>query len=211
MSKKLIVAALVAGLLGANLAAAPVEAKKKKKVKPVSTTLFLEGDGAFGEEDQLANGTYLKLQPAEGSGEKSMGMPNYTGGPNTNCAGNSLMPVFVGQFAGRVVGDMKITFDVRSTPASAAEIRVWPDVAAQACNDAYIEPAGFVQVDMPAGQGTVEAVIEGLDFEASGALMIQITPVIGGAPSYGRVYYGTADSKVELTCIPAAGAAACAS
>jgi hypothetical protein len=204
MSKKLLITALVAGLLTANLAA-PVEAAKKKKVKPVATTLFMEGSSNFGEEDQLANGTYLKLQTAEGSGQKSAGVPNYVGGPNTTCAGNSLVPVFVGSLAGKVVGDMKVTFDAAATPGAKVEVRVWPDLAAQACNESYIAPAGSAIVDLPAGQGTVEAVIEDLDFEAIGGLMIQVTPVIGAPPSYSRVFYGTADSKVEFSCIPASG------
>lgn len=204
MSKKLLVAALVAGLLTANMAA-PVEAKKKKKVKPVATTLFLEGESTFGEEDQLGNGTYLKIQEEEGSGQKSIGVPNYTVGPNVNCAGNSLVPVFVGSLAGQVVGDMTVTFDAGATPGAKVEVRVWPDVAAQACNESYIEPAGAAIVDLPAGQGSVEAVIEDLDFESTAGLMIQITPVIGSAPSYGRVFYGTGDSKVEFSCIPTSG------
>lgn len=203
MSKKLLVAALVAGLLTANMAA-PVEAKKKK-VKPVATTLFLEGESTFGEEDQLGNGTYLKIQADEGSGQKSIGVPNYTVGPNVNCAGNSLVPVFVGSLVGQVVGDMTVTFDAGATPGAKVEVRVWPDVAAQACNESYIEPAGAAIVDLPAGQGSVEAVIEDLDFESSAGLMIQITPVIGSAPSYGRVFYGTGDSKVEFSCIPTSG------
>jgi hypothetical protein len=37
--------------------------------------------------------------------------------------------------------------------------------------------------------------------------MIQVTPVIGAPPSYARIFYGTADSKVELKCIPKAGKA----
>lgn len=204
MQRKLVVLMLIAGLMAVNLAA-PVEAKKKKKAKPVATTLFMEGAGNFGEEDQTANGTYLKLQAEPGSGEKSMGMPNYVGGPNANCAGNSLVPVFVGPLAGKVTGDMKITFDVNATPAAQAEVRVWPDIAAQACNDAYVEPAGAVVVDLPAGGGTVEAVVEGLDFEATSVMMIQVTPVLAPPPSYARVFYGTDASKVEFKCLPASG------
>lgn len=193
---------MVLGLI-ASLAVAPAQAKKK--AKPIATTLFMDGTSTFGEEDQIANGTYLKLAPAAGSGEKSIGIPNYTGGPNPNCAGNSLVPVFVGGVAGRVVGDMKVTFEAMSSPASKVEIRVWPDVSAQACNEAYIEPAGSVIVDIPAGQGGVEATIEGLDFVATSGVMIQVTPVTGGAPSWGRLFYGTDASKVEFLCAPASG------
>lgn len=206
MQRKLVVLMLIAGLMAVNLAT-PVEAKKKKKAKPVATTLFMEGEADYGEEDQIANGTYLKLQAEAGSGDKTMGVPNYGRGPNSACAGNSLVPVFVGQLAGKVSGDMKVTFDVSATPAGKVEVRVWPDVAAQACNESYPEPAGAVVVDLPAGSGTVEAVIEGLDFEASGVMMIQVTPVLApdGAPNYARVHYGTDASKVEFNCLPASG------
>jgi hypothetical protein len=204
MSKRLIAVGLAAGLM-AGMIAMPAEAAKKKK-KPVPTTMFLDGTSQWGEEDQVANGTYLKLAAAAGDGEKSMMVPNYVGGPNTECAGNSLMPVFVGGVSGRVVGDLKITFDAMSSPGSQVEIRVWPDLSSQACNEAYVPPFGTATVDMPAGSGTVEATIEGLDFTAAAGLMIQITPVIGGAPSYGRVFYGTDASKIEFSCVPKSGA-----
>lgn len=200
--KKIISIALAMGLVGGALA---LPAEAKKKAKPVATTFFMEGTSSFGEEDQEANGTYLKLQAAEGSGAKTMGLFNLVASPNTNCGGNSLMPVFVGPLSGRVVGDMKVTFSVSSTPANKVEVRVWPDLGAQACNEAYLEPAGSVTVDLPAGAGTVEATIEGLNFTAQSIMMIQITPVLAAPPGYARVSYGTADSKVEFTCIPASG------
>ena len=206
--KKTLSITLVLALAFGALALSPAQAAKKKK-KPVATTMFMEGTSNFGEEDQLGNGTYLKLQTAEGSGEKSMMIPNYVGGPNVNCAGNSLVPVFVGNVSGKVKGDMKVTFNAFSQ-GGAVEVRVWPDVSAQACNESYIEPAGAVTVDLPAGEGTVEAVIPGLDFDAASVIMIQITPVIGAPPYYARAFYGTADSKVEFSCIPSSGAS-CAS
>ena len=206
MPRKLVIMAVLTALV-ASMAAVPAEAakKKKKKAKPVATTLFLDGTSNFGEEDQLGNGTYLKLQAEEGSGEKSMMIPNYVGGPNTNCAGNSLMPVFIGQTAGTVVGEMKVTFAAAAPPAQKVEVRVWPDLAAQACNEAYVPPAGSVIVDLPAGEGTVEATIENLNFTAIGGLMIQITPVLAAPPGYSRAFYGTADTKIEFSCIPASG------
>jgi hypothetical protein len=211
--RRVIVVVLAIGLLAGALVA-PADAgkknrkNKKKAPKPVATTLFMDGDSQFGEEDQLGNDTFLKLVKEEPSSEKSHGIPNYVGGPNTNCAGNSLMPVFIGEVSGRIVGDMKVTFNAFSQGGN-LEVRVWPDVAAQACNDSYIEPAGAVQVPLPAGEGTVEATIEGLDFEAASVIMIQLTPVIGAPPYYARAFYGTADSKVEFNCLPPAKAKAC--
>lgn len=209
MTRKFVALALVAALMAAFVAI-PAEAakKKKKKAKPVATTLFLDGDSAFGEQDAgvpvAAPGTFHKLVAEAGSSEKSRQVLNYGVGPNTQCAGNSLMPVFVGPFAGTVTGDITVKFEAMSTPGASVEVRIWPDVAAQACNDAYIEPARSAVVALPAGQGMVEAVLSGADFTAAAQLMLQVTPVLV-PPFIGRMFYGTDASTVELTCIPASG------
>jgi hypothetical protein len=200
--KKILSLAIALGLVGGALA---LPAGAKKKPKPVAQTLYMEGVSPFGEQDQEADGFYLKLQKDPGSGEKTMGFFNAVASPNTNCGGNSLMPVFVGPVAGHIVGDVKVSFPVASTPANKAEVRIWPDLAAQACNEAYVEPAGMVVVDLPAGPGNVEAVIEGVDFTSQGVMMVQITPILGAPPGYARATYGTEASKVEFTCIPASG------
>ena len=210
MSRRLLAVALAAGLLGGALVM-PAEAAKKKKPKkavPVATTLYMEGESNFGEEDQYLNATPMKLQPAEGSGEKSRGFWGAATSPNPNCAVNSHLPVFIGNVSGTVSGSMTITFDAISTPGNAVEVRVWPDVGSQLCNDEYVEPAGKVTVPLPAGQGAVEATIEGLNFTSVGLMTIQINPV-GIPPGYARVFYGTAESKVEFSCLPAKGAASC--
>jgi hypothetical protein len=206
--RAVVVVVLVA--LSVSALMLPAQAKKKKKPKPVASVLFMEGISNFGEEDQVANSTYLKLQPEEGSGEKSVGIPNYVGGPNSQCAGNSLVPVFIGSVTGKIVGDMKVTFNAVA-PGGQVEVRVWPDVAAQACNEQYPAPAGAVTVDLPSGEGTVEATIEGLNFSATSLMMVQITPVLAPPAYYARAFYGDANSKVEFSCIPAAGAKSCLS
>jgi hypothetical protein len=132
---------------------------------------------------------------------------NYVGGPNTACAGNSLFPVFLGSLSGRVTGDVKVSFDAIST-AGAVDIRVWPDVSAQACAPSYIEPSRSKVVALPTGEGRIEAVLSGADFAAGQRLMIQITPVTA-TPFLGRIFYGTADAKVEFDCIPNRGEADC--
>ncbi|HWC13605.1 MAG TPA: hypothetical protein VG929_03325 [Actinomycetota bacterium] len=214
--RKPIAVVVAAGLL-LGAAVVPAQAgKKKKKAKsaPIATTLFLEGTTSFGEQEMtnvptVRPGTYLQLAAKEGSGEKSMGIPNYVGGPNPKCAGSSLVPVFVGGTVGQVTGDLKVTFLAQATPGQKVEVRVWPDVMAQACNDSYVEPAGVAVVDLPTSKGVVEATIPGLDFAAVNNLMIQITPVIGAPPGYGRAFYGTPDTKVEFACLPPAGATSC--
>lgn len=219
VSKRMIAVALSLGLVAGALAM-PAEAAKKKKKKapqPVPTVLFLDGESSWGEEDQRVNGTYLKLTAEAGSGEKSAGLPSYSVGPNNSCAGNSFFPVFVGEFSGTITGDLKISFGVQSTPSGKVDVRVWPDLAAQACNEEYPEPAASVEVDLPTGKEIVEAVIEDVQIEASAGLMIQLTAVAGKPnppdptipPFYGRAYYGTEETKVEFECLPPEGATTC--
>lgn len=211
MIRKLVIVGLIGGLL-ATTVVMPAHAKKKK-AKPVAHTLYMEGTTPFGEME-MANvpvarpGGYLQLIPEAGTGEKSMMIPNYVGGPNSECAGNSLMPVFIGEVTGTVVGDMKITFPAMATGGS-VELRVWPDITAQACNDSYIPPAGSVQIDLPSGEGTVEATIEGLKFTPQATMMVQITSLPAAPPSYGRAFYGTEASTIEFSCVPAKGSTSC--
>lgn len=229
MGKRLIILGILAGLLAGALAG-PATAKKKKKPKPpvpvaqpVPTTMYLEGDSDLGEQDAgvpvAAPDKFLQLTKEPGTGEKSMGIPSYSAGPNNQCAGNAFYPVFVGDLTGTVKGDVKVTFEAVGSPSSKVEVRIWPDMpataAAPVCNENYVEPAGKVEVTLPSSRGPVEAVIPGVDFAATGTVMIQLTGVAGAAtaptvpPFYGRAYYGLETTKVEFGCIPAAGAASC--
>lgn len=202
-----------------------------KKAKPVATKLFLHGASAFGENDSfslLAEG-YLPMdttEPAAGQ-PKSRQITNYLVGPNSECAGNNLFPVWSGKLAGQVKGDMKFTFSTVGTPGKVV-VRVWPDVSMSLCNSSttgaadYPDPAGEVVVDLPPGEGTVEAVMKGVNFTAVGSVIVQVSPAVaadipdpGGAvltPLFARVLYDSPDfsSSLEFKCIPAKGAKTCA-
>lgn len=224
---KRIVVSVLAAAVAVGALGLPAQAKKKKKPAPpapaaVATTLYMNGTTQVGEQE-TANaaparpGTYLTLEKEPGSAERSHGVPSYSVGPNNRCAGNSLFPVFTGPTSGTIRGDVKITFEAMSTPGGKAELRIWPDLSAQACNDEFPEPAGAVVVDLPTGRGAVEATIPGVDFVALQSIMIQITGVAGTAnppaptipPFYARAFYGTDKSKVEFSCIPTGGASSC--
>jgi len=221
--RKAIAVALALGLLGGALVA-PAQAgkKKKKKAKPVATTLFLHGEETIGEVENYAfvsTGTYFSMDTEEPAGAepKSKQLTNYVGGPNTNCTGNDFFPVWVGTLAGQVKGDVKVTFHTIATPGAQVDVRIWPDVSSQLCTnetlgvDDYPEPAGEVRVDLPAGPGSVEAVIEGVDFKATSVVMLQLTPAIE-TPFVGRALYDATShlSKMEFQCIPAKGKKTCA-
>ncbi len=207
--KKLMLLGVVAGLIASSLAV-PASAGK---AKPVSTTLYFHGNSPIGEPDGLdgaLNGVYASMDTSEPSDAqpKSMSVVSYVAGPNTTCAGSFLAPVWVGKVAGKIVGDVKVTFDAISTPTGKVDVQLYPDQVAFACD---MESPAQVRVDLPPGPGKVEAVIKKVNLPVTGALMVQITPVIDG-PFYSRVLYDSTSfaSKIEFKCVPAKGQNTCA-
>ena len=166
--------------------------------EPVRRTLYMDGVLPLGGPVDYGQNGYLFLNRDPGTSEKSMDMPNWSMS-ESSCAGNSSYPVFVGDVSGRVVGDMEITFPAIGT-GQTVSIRVWPDINETRCSPDYPAPVGSVRVALPQGQGTVQAMIPDLDFDAEQKMMIQITPIPG--TSYGRVFYGTSASHVTFQVSP---------
>ncbi|MFP5352292.1 MAG: hypothetical protein ACLGIB_07005 [Actinomycetota bacterium] len=220
--KRLLIVGLLAGLVASSLLS-PAAAGKKKKAKPVATTLYLHGTERFGEMESFSvvSDAYLSMDPTKptGTDSKSKGITNYGVGPNTRCAGNTLFPTYVGELSGAVKGDMKVVLNTIATPGAAVEIRVWPDIASLLCDSAtsadYVEPAASVVVPLTPGQGTVEAVLEDVDFAAAASLMLQVSPAtmdVAGTqrplpPFVGRLLYDSeaAPSSISFSCTPSSG------
>ena len=207
MKRTLSVVLMMALVLGA-FAATPAGAKKKK-VKAVPVTLYAHGNAPFGEADAPdgVSGIYMKMdttEPAAGA-PKSMNVTNAGVTPNPNCAGNPLFPMWVGEVAGHIKGEMKFTFHAVSSPGQ-VEVRVWPDISTLSCNEGYVEPQAGAIVDLPPGPGTVEVDLGKVDFKALGRVLVQISPVQPGA-AQSRVLYDSADFATQLSfsCIPASG------
>jgi hypothetical protein len=222
------------GLIAAGVFVASIAAPASAgKAKPDKTTLYLHGTEQIGETESFSAvaDTLLPMDAKKPAGTdiKSKMITNYGVGPNTQCAGNNLFPVWSGKVTGHIKGDIKFTFNTVGTPGQ-VEVRVWPDVYSSMCDSEnpaatasdYPDPAGAVTVDLPAGPGTTEAVIKGVDFDAIGSLVVQISPIVavdipspGGsvlAPFHSRILYDTADyaSALEFTCVPVKGSKSCA-
>ena len=216
-------------LVTVGLVASFQPAYAKKKAKPVATKLFLHGATVVGENDSftLVNEAFLPMDKTEPAGAepKSRWITNYLGGPNTQCAGNNLFPVWSGALTGQIKGDVKLTLNTVGTPGDVV-VRIWPDVGqgASFCDSettgstAYVEPAGEVVVSLPPGAGSVEAIMENVTLTAVGSVIIQISPAVavdlpspGGSvlnPFMSRILYDTANfaSVLEFRCVPASGA-----
>lgn len=226
--KRMITILLVVGLVAAMVGgSADAKKKKKKKAKPVKTTLYFHGNEAVGESESfaVAADAPLPMSPEEPSGSepKSKQITNGVVTPNAQCANNNLFPNWSGSVAGKIKGDVKVTFSTVSSPGDVV-VRIWPDVMSLLCDSNlepvssssdYPKPAGEVTVSLPNGPGEVTAVMKGVKAKAIGSLLLEITPANVDTPagrkifppSFARVLYDTDDfdSRIEFKCIPAKG------
>jgi hypothetical protein len=215
--KKFLVTAVVLAMIAGALSAPALAGKKKKKPapQPVPVTLYFHGTETVGEADIANNattGAILPMDTTESTGSPSKSFPILDGvaTPNEACSGSPLFPSWQGFLTGQVKGDVKVIFNTVGS-AGSVDVELFVDTAPLSCNDTYVEPAGEVTVDLPPGTGTVEAVIPGADFPVGSVITVMINPRNLDAPAAGRVLYDSATdaSRVELTCIPAAGATTC--
>jgi hypothetical protein len=211
LMRKVLVLVSIVALVGAALDA-PVAAGRRK---PVKTTLYMHGNEIIGEaENQIVSGYFLPMTAKKptGSEPKSYGLYNAVATPNTNCAGNPFFPNWSGKLAGTVTGKMTVTFYYAGTPGN-VDIRVWPDILATACNDAYVKESGKGRV--MAVPGVNKVVLKKVKLKAIGSMLLQISPVnllteIGPAvvpPATGRVLYDSTSfaTKVTFMCTPKRG------
>ena len=215
MKRASLVVTLIA-LIATSLAIAPAHAKKK----PAPVTLYFHGGQYVGEVEipDVVNGFYRPMDTTEPSdpAPKSVSLAaagvGGNGTPNPQCSGNPLFPVWVGDVNGTIVGDLKVSLDSISLPATKVDVRVWGVVPGlTACDsqgvEGYVDPFAETRVDVPPGAGTIEAVLKNVKTKTSGKLMIQFTPVLDGVTATRMLYDSTATiSQIEFSCIPASGA-----
>lgn len=208
--KRFLSVTLMLALVFGAFSAVPAQAKKKKKPKPVETTLFMHGVAPLGEidgavwlaEQSPESPMTLDAVEPEGGIAKSMAI----GSPiwNSECTGLPLgFPTFTGPLSGTISGDAKMNVSFQG-PAQAAVARIWVDIGAfQFCNDEYVEPHALVEFE--AASGEVEIVFEDLKIPASSSIMIEILAT-GPTPNP-RLQYDSTGTPSSFTfgCIPASG------
>lgn len=224
--KKIVVAGLAAALVAGALTGPAAAQKKKKKPKPpapVATTFYMHGNYPFGELDgaewfvNTAQGTVtdpMLMDPTEPAGGNSKSQNVFSPALNDNCSGLPIAyPTWQGKVSGTITGDMKLTAYFTSLPGTVTA-RVWADVAAFTCNDAYPTPIAEATIDMPNGQGAVEITFPGINAAVTSHIILQINAPDAGSGyggQIGRVMYDstTNTTMLEFLCLPAAGATSC--
>ena len=200
--------ALIA-LLGGAFNATTAQAKPK----PVTLTHYFHGTQQLGEVGNETDGYgVMDATAPTGSSARSAGVTNYVGGPNTECAGNALFPVWVGNIDGAPTGDATVELFLQTAGSGSVEVRLFADVTEQACNEDYPTPLGSETFTVATGQTSAKVVIKKINPKGKPvhSLMVQVTPVLG-APYIARVQYDatTAASKITFSCLPKPGKKAC--
>lgn len=181
---------------------------------PIDVTMYMHGEGdRYVDETsyELGGGPKSMDRTApEATDFDSMQLLNYAAGPNPNCAGNSLFPVwtgFVGE--GTIVGDATVTLHVMGATGGDVTVNVWTDVTGQACNESYPTPAATADVTLPTGDGAVEVSLPTDGIAPGASLMVQVQPTTSGPLSFmpttqARVLYDGIDhqTSISFTCQP---------
>ena len=216
MKRTLVVALSLACLTSGAVTA--TAAPKPKAAKPVPMTWFFHGTQPAGELENpaITEPVYMTMDATAptGTSARSAGVTYYVGGPNTECAGNTLFPVWVGALDGAPTGDATVEFPVQVAGSGSIEIRLFADIFGQACNEAYESPIGSVVVPVTSGMTSVKAVVKGLNKKKRNisSLMLQVSPAETlAAPYVTRIQYDatSAMAKVAFTCQPKVGKKAC--
>ena len=214
MKRALVLLALT-GLIAGSVAA-PAQAK----AKPVKTTLYFHGTQPVGEaqlDEMWLNSNWMRMDSAEpAAGQpKSMFVTNYMRGPNTNCNGNGLLPLWRGDITGTVRGNVNVTLNTIATPAVELVASLYPD-ATGACrtegNPALPaseapDPVAQVTVTPAPGPGVTEIVFKKVNFKATANMIVQFHVPNLSTPGQVRILYDSADyaSNISFACLPASG------
>lgn len=203
----------------ATLAATTPALAAKPKPKPIKMTYFLHGAQPVGEiEQNFLTGAALPMDAKKPTGTqvKKKYVTNYVAGPNTECAGNSLLAFWDGNLAGTLTGAYSITLYTTAAPQSQLRVRLFDTPAANACNSGSTMnyPGALLDKMVTVPQGDGKVTISGVfpkPREVKGILQIEMS---SGSLDTSQVVINydatSAVSSLSFSCLPRKGKKACA-
>lgn len=211
--RKLFVIALCSAMALAIIAA-PAGAAKRKKAKPVETTMYMHGNYPVGDfVEWVGNVNEGTLMMMDGQEPTDSYPKSFSWGYlfNESCTGNQLYPSWQGNMSGTITGDMKWTANTFSGPAKVLA-RLWVDIPFSSCTSSaagvndFKEPVASTVVDVPPGPGEVEIVFEKLKLPVLSHIIVMLSPD-RSPQQQGRVLYDSPQfpTRLEFSCIPASG------
>lgn len=201
---------VVAGLLASSLAAPAIAAKK-------TTTFFLHGKGpvkpvqeAYINESWLDDIWFTMDSTEPTAGEpSSVFVTNYVRGPNTDCDGNGLLPVWKGTYSGKFKGDVKVTLHTIATPLAPLVVSLYADPTGTCSADATPvtdaseapKPVAQTEVEVAPGPGVTEITFKKVKFQAIGSLALQLHIPNLTTPGQIRVLFDSVDYPSSMSLI----------
>jgi len=186
--------------------AAPALAGKKK-----TTTLFLHGSGPVQEayiQEMWLDSIFMTMDGTEPTkpDPSSIFVTNYFRGPNTDCDGNGLLPVWKGEYSGKFKGTVKVTLHTVATPATPLVLSLYPDPTGTCTSTPPIgdsqapKPVAQQEIEVAPGPAVTEVTFKKVKFKAVGSLALQLHIPTLSSPGQVRVLFDSADfpSNVQL-------------
>lgn len=201
--RKLLIALSSAALVVSTAAAPAVAAKK-------ATTLYLHGRGPATEayiNETWIDSNWMSMDTTEPSNPypSSMNVTNYVTGPNTDCNGNGLLPVWKGNYVANFKGTVKVTLNTVATPNAQMTVSLYPDPTGQCTSNLPTgaseapPPAATSLVDVAPGQAETVVEFKNIKFKAVGSLALQLS--MPGDAAQIRILFDSPDfaSNVSLS------------
>jgi hypothetical protein len=187
--------------------AGPAGAAKK------STTFYLHGKASPVTEAHLnemwLDGSWMTMDTTkpEKPEPSSMFVTNYFRGPNTDCDGNGLLPVWKGDFAANFKGDVKVTLHTVATPAVQMTVSLYRDPTGTCSAEPPIgdaeapKPVATDLIDVAPGHAETVIVFKNVKFKSMASLALQLSIPTQTTPGQVRILFDSADfaSSVQLT------------
>ena len=204
--RKLILSIAILAVAVSSLGAPALAAKTK------ATTLYLHGKAPVQEayiNEMWLDSIWMTMDATEPTkaDPSSMNVTNYVGGPNTDCDGNGLLPVWKGDFAAKFKGDAKVTLHTVATPAATMIASLYADPTGTCAGNAATGPAeapqpvGQVEVEVAPGPAATEIVFKKLNFKSLGSLALQLH-IPNASPGQVRVLFDSATYPSNVQLLP---------
>jgi len=196
--KKFLGLALVSGLLAASFGASATAGAS-------STTYFLHGRGPVAESyinETWLDDAYMSMDTTEPTAAEpsSIFVTNYMRGPNTDCDGNGLLPVWRGDYVGKFKGTVTVTLHTIATPATDLVVSLYADgtgTCSSAGTPGVTEPTEAPKpvataTVTPATNGVTEVTFKKVKFKALSNALLQLNVPNLSSPGQVRVLFDSA-------------------
>jgi hypothetical protein len=204
--RKLILSIALLAVAVTSLGAPALAAKTK------TTTLYLHGKAPVQEayiNEMWLDSIYMTMDATEPTkpDPSSIFVTNYVRGPNTDCDGNGLLPVWKGNYVAKFKGDAKVTLHTVSTPATTMVVSLYADptgtcTSAPPIGDSQApKPVAQTEVEVAPGPAATEIVFKKLNFKSFGSLALQLH-IPNSTPGQVRVLFDSASYPSNVQLLP---------